>query len=191
MCGACGASNSAAHESQGAHSGLGKYWHRYRRPRDVVYNTSEEYHRGLREAEEAAKRGTKYKKRPTAMPSVDVDTPDIEMLDGPPVDDEVKEEVEPTPVVQSPEPAPLEAMLAEEEAPKLSHPSPAFADMPFGESSDEEPIMPAPKTPPRPAPKPTPGQDGAVGTSAGKPPSPSKAKVASKASVCTSPRFIN
>ncbi|CDO68596.1 hypothetical protein BN946_scf184996.g27 [Trametes cinnabarina] len=40
----------------------GKYWHRHRRPRPVVYNSSAEYHLGLIRAEEQAKSGSKRKR---------------------------------------------------------------------------------------------------------------------------------
>ncbi|TCD69938.1 SWI/SNF chromatin-remodeling complex subunit [Steccherinum ochraceum] len=62
----------------------GKFWHRHRRPRPVVYNSSLAFHQGLRDQEEQAKMAASRKKRPHAAqvdppsskaPTVEPETP--------------------------------------------------------------------------------------------------------------------
>lgn len=75
----------------------GKFWHRHRRPRPVVYNSALEHHMNLKNAEEQAKVAASRKKRPQAnhaealskAPTVEPETParqKTEILsDAPPV----------------------------------------------------------------------------------------------------------
>ncbi|OBZ66973.1 hypothetical protein A0H81_13301 [Grifola frondosa] len=81
----------------------GKFWHRHRRPRPVVYNSSAEYHLGLIKDAENAKVAAKRKRpqsavadepTPSAAPTVDGD---MEAETPGPVKAEVWVEVPPTP----------------------------------------------------------------------------------------------
>ncbi|KAI8990720.1 hypothetical protein BD414DRAFT_413161 [Trametes punicea] len=109
----------------------GKYWHRHRRPRPVVYNSSAEYHLGLLRAEEQAKSSSK-RKRPQSTVADEPPKPPAAEEDG---DAE-------TPSLVKPKSEPDQQAIAQDERPSAVPEGPDRATSPVStaSSTSESPL---------------------------------------------------
>ena len=158
----------------------GKYWHRHRRPRPVVYNSDPEFHLNLKREEEQSKINSNRKKRPHAnnteappskAPTVEPETPAkpksevwVE-LPKPSPKTSPKEErpVSPISTASSASEAPLAAQRIKPNG-TIAKPTPPEPSTP-----SQPPPPPSVSTPPVP---PTPQTPGAAPASSAAPPTP-------------------